>query len=153
MLSLLAILASVLLTSAMVSPATMEDDFSDMEQVADPEVIDDPVLEDEDVPEDVSDPLPQLDQPKLNVRGPIRAKRVRCIKGAEVAVTGREYAWLVDRKLVSGRTAAVYVVRPRDKGHKLSCRITVYGFSDEMTATRDSAQALVAKPVRRPARH
>lgn len=54
------------------------------------------------------------------------------------------FRWLRDGKKITGATAATFTVRPKDRGHKISVRVTgrLFGYT---TVTRTSAKVKIVK--------
>jgi hypothetical protein len=53
------------------------------------------------------------------------------------------YQWLRDGKAIRGATASTYKLRPRDRGHRISVRVTVRATGGSLTARRTSSAVKV----------
>jgi uncharacterized protein YkwD len=64
---------------------------------------------------------------------------------AVTALHGRvaAYQWLRDGKAIRGATASTYKLRPRDRGHRISVRVTVRATGGSLTARRTSSAVKV----------
>lgn len=100
--------------------------------------------------DDEKPPLTMLREP--HVKGvPRYGRTLEAVRGRwRPGPTRADYEWLRDGRTIRGETGFRYEIRPRDVGHRLAVRVTVYAPEHRPTTVRVGVgRALHRVPVRR----